>query len=235
MADIDAVLRELQTRADSTLEALEQEERWAEALEVYQLAGTEVDTLSASIPRADPNYRGPYREARRVRAYLYLREANALRALGRPEEAAELGEKELEAAWASGDMISIARATFSLGGTCLANGETERGLKLLSDAKAMFEHGKGEDFEQGLGWWHIIQADVRNGGLVPDPPQAALDLADAALRILRPIKNWPGVARAHAARAKAFERLGEAASARQARAAEQMARDLMRAARTPEE
>lgn len=227
MPDFEAVLKDLQARTDSTLEALEQDNRWAEALELYQLAGAEVDALP--IPRGDPKYKGPYREAKRVRAYLYLREANALRALGRPQEAAALGDKEVEAAWASGDMITIARATFSLGGTCLANGEMERGLKLLEDSKRMFEHGQGEDFQQGLGWWYIIQADIRHNNMVSDSPEAVLELANKALELLRPLKNWPGVARAHAARARAYEQLNDAEQARLARAAEQMAQSLMRA------
>lgn len=230
MTDFESTLKDLQARADSTVEALEQDNRWAEALEMYQLAGAEVEALP--IPRGDANYKGAYREAKRVRAYLYMREANALRALGRPREAAALGEKEVEAAWASGDMITIARSTFSLGGTCLANGEMERGLKLLDDSKGMFEHGAGEDFQQGLGWWHIIQADIRNNGMVSDAPEATLALADKALELLRPLKNWPGVARAHAARAQAFEKLNNAEQVRLARAAEQMALSLMRANRT---
>lgn len=233
MMDFETALKDLQARTDSTLEALEQDHRWTEALEMYRLAGAEVEALP--IPRGDPQYKGAYREAKRVRAYLYLREANALRALGRPQEAAALGEKEVEAAWASGDMITIARSTFSLGGTCLANGELERGLKLLEDSKGMFEHGEGEDFQQGLGWWYIIQADIRNNGMVPDSPETTLALANQALEILRPLKNWPGVARAHAARARAYDKLNNEEQARLARAAEQMAQGLMRSERMPDD
>lgn len=233
MMDFETALKDLQARTDSTLEALEQDHRWTEALEMYRLAGAEVEALP--IPRGDPQYKGAYREAKRVRAYLYLREANALRALGRPQEAAALGEKEVEVAWASGDMITIARSTFSLGGTCLANGELERGLKLLDDSKGMFEHGEGEDFQQGLGWWYIIQADIRNNGMVPDSPETTLALANQALEILRPLKNWPGVARAHAARARAYDKLNNEEQARLARAAEQMAQGLMRSERMPDD
>ena len=43
-------------------------------------------------------------------------------------------------------------------------------------------------------------------------------MADEALEILRPLKNWPGVARAHEARAKAYERMGDAEAARRATA-----------------
>ena len=163
-----------------------------------------------------------------MRAYLYMREANALRVLGRPAEATALGEKELEAALASGDGITIARAMFSLGGTYLANGEVERGLKYLDDSKPMFEHGDDYDHKQGLGWWHIIQADIRNANIVNETPEAAMAMADKALEILRPLKNWPGIARAHEARAKACERMGDPEAARLARTAQKMAEDMLR-------
>ena len=53
---------------------------------------------------------------------------------------------------------------------------------------------------------------------------ATLPLGDrTALAILRPLNNWPGIARAHAARAAAYDRLGQARAAQVARAAEQMA------------
>ena len=226
MSDFESVLHTLQQRTDETLDTLERENRWEEALEIYHTAGAEVDALD--IPRDDPAYKLAYREARRVRAYLYLREANALRALGRPAEATALGEKELEAALASGDGITIARAMFSLGGTFLANGEVECGLKYLDDAKPMFEHGDDYDHRRGLGWWYIIQADIRNAGLLPDAPEAAVAMADKALELLRPLKNWPGVARAHEARAKACERMGDPEAARLARTAQKMAEDMLR-------
>jgi tetratricopeptide (TPR) repeat protein len=226
LSDFQTLLHSLQQRTDETLDTLERENRWAEALELYHAAGAEVDALD--IPRNDLAYRDAYREARRVRAYLYLREANALRALGRPAEATTLGEKELEAALASGDGITIARSMFSLGGTYLANGDVERGLKFLDDSKPMFEHGDDYDHRQGLGWWYIIQADIRNAGLVADAPEAIIALADKALEILRPLKNWPGVARAHEARAKTFDRMGNTDAARVARTAQKMAEDMLR-------
>jgi tetratricopeptide (TPR) repeat protein len=221
-----ARVRGLEQKAEETLDTLERENRWEEALGLYRLAGAEVDALD--IPREDAAYADAYREAKRVRAYLYLREANALRALGRAAEAAALGDKELESAMASRDSISIARAMFSLGATCLASGRIERGLKLMDDARPMFEYRDDDDHRQGLGWWYIIQADIRNAGIVSDSPQAVLALADKALDVLRPLKNWPGLARAHAARALAFEELGDPESARLARAAQTMAEATLR-------
>ncbi len=216
-------LREIETRTDEALGSLEQDARWSEALEIYRAAGAELDALR--FPATDTAGKG----AHKLRAYLYLREANALRALGRAGEAAELGHRELDAAMASGDSLSIARAMFSLGGTCLANGEIERGLKFLNDSKPIFEHVDDSEHRQGLGWWHIIQADINNGGIVTALPEAALQSAEAALEILRPLANWPGIVRAHAARVKAYERLGDAEGARLATAAQRMAEEMLRA------
>lgn len=221
--DFTAQLREIGSRTDAALGALEQEDHWTEALEIYHSVGAEVDALG--IPRAD----AAYKDARKLRAYLYLREANALRALGRAGEAADLGHRELDAALASGDSLSIARAMFSLGGTCLANGEIERGLKFLNDSQPMFEHVDDDEHRQGLGWWHIIQADINNGEIVAGTPESALAAANTALEILRPLQNWPGIARAHAARARAYERKGDGEAARVASAAQKMAEDMLKA------
>lgn len=221
MTDFGDALRGLEQRTEAALGTLEHAGRWAEALAIYQSAGAEVDALA--IPRDDP----AFKSARRLRAYLLLREANALRALGRPAEAQPLAERELSAAMASGDRLSMARAMLSLGATCLANGEAERGQRLLDDARPMFEHVDDREHREGLGWWHIVQADLGNRGLLPRPPEHALAAAAEALAILRPLRNWPGIARAYAARARACERLGDTAAARQARAAEQMAAALI--------
>ena len=222
MPDFADRLHEIEERTDDALGSLEQDDQWAEALAVYRAAGGEVDALG--IPKDDP----AYKDARRLRAYLYLREANAPRALGRPAEAEPLGHLELDAAMASGDSLSVARSMFSLGGTCLANGEIERGLKFLDDSKAMFEHQDDFEHRQGLGWWHLIQADISNGDLARAEPGYALEMANKALEILRPLENWPGLARAHAARAKAFERLGEAEAARVAHTAQKMAEEMLK-------
>jgi len=227
VADPHAALGELEARTETALGSLEQAGRWDEALAIYQTAGAEVEALG--LKRGHPVYRA----ARRLRVYLYLREANALRALGRQPEAAPLAGQELSAALASGDRLSIARAMFSLGSTCLANGEVERGLKLLADARPMFEHSDDAEHRQGLGWWYIIQADIGNDGLITASPEQSLAAADQALAILRPLENWPGIIRAHAARALAHDRMGDAAAAKVARAAAMMAEAMLGLVRDP--
>lgn len=215
-------LKAIGDRAEAALGSLEHDNRWAEALAIYQAAGAEVDALG--FDRQHPAYAA----GQKLRAYLYLREANALRALGRPAEAAPLAEQELTAAMASRDGLTIARAMLSLGTTCLVSGEPERGLKLIADARPMFEHGDDFDHRQGLGWWYLIQADLSDARLAPTDAAYALECADQALAILRPLANWPGVARGHAARAAALERLGKPDEARVARTAQAMAEEMIR-------
>lgn len=221
-------LAALEQRTDDALGRLEQDGQWAEALARYQAAGAELEALA--IPRAD----AAFKPARRLRAFLYLRQANALRALGRHAEAQPLADLELSAAMASGDRLSISRAMFSLGTTCVANGEVERGLKLLADAGPMFAHHDDVEHREGLGWWHIVQADLSNLNISPAAPEQALTDADAALSILRPLENWPGVARAHLARAAALTRLERPAEARVAETAGRMAEALAANYRPPE-
>ena len=221
MTDFTTALHALEERVDIALGSLEQNGRWAEALEIYHYAGAELDALG--IPRAD----AAYRPGRKLRAYLYLREANALRALGRNDEAPPLGELELSAAMASGHRLSIAQAMFSLGSTCVATGDAARGFKLLDDSKAMFEHGSDNEHRQGLGWWYVIQADLSNANLASTSAEYALECAREALAILRPLENWPGIARAHGARAAAYERMGDKKAANVARAAEGMAKGII--------
>lgn len=223
MTDPATRLGEIAQRSEAALGTLEQDNRWEEALAIYHATGAEVDALTQGLSRKDPLYR----PAKKLRAYLYLREGNALRALGRPAEAAPLAELELSAAMGTGEGLTIARAMFSLGTTCLVNGQQERGLKLIEQSKPMFEHVDDPEFKQGLGWWYLVQADLSAAGLVDSSPQYALECAHKAFTILRPLQNWPGVARAHAARAAAYDRLGDERAARVARSAEQMALALL--------
>ena len=226
MTDPATRLGEIAQRSEAALGTLEHDNRWEEALAIYRAAGAEVDALTHGLARKDPLYL----PAKKLRAYLYLREANALRALGREAEAAPLAELELSAAMGTGEGLTIARAMFSLGTTCLVNGQRQRGLQLIAQSKPMFEHVDDPEYKQALGWWYLVQADFSAAGLVEGNAEYALECAQTALSILRPLENWPGVARAHAARAAAYERLGNARAAQVARAAEQMAAAMMRPA-----
>jgi hypothetical protein len=55
----------------------------------------------------------------------------------------------------------------------------------------------------------ILQADLSAAGLIKREPVELVEIASRALDILAPIQNWPGVARAYAARASAHEKCGD--------------------------
>ena len=76
------------------------------------------------------------------------------------------------------------------------------------EACELFEEGDSYDHQQGLGWYWILQADLANAGIIDRQPSEVIEIADRVLKILKPIENWPGVARAYAARAKAHEVIG---------------------------
>jgi hypothetical protein len=132
-----------------------------------------------------------------------------LRQLDKSEEALEVGKRELEAARAAGDTISLARTLMSFGATLITTGEKVRGLALMEEARRLFEQDTSYDYRQGLGWYWIIQADLAQVGITSTPPTGIIAFADTALSLLLPIKNWPGVARAYAARARANRTLGK--------------------------
>jgi len=81
--------------------------------------------------------------------------------------------------------------------------QKERLEEALEVGKRLFEQSASADYRQGLGWYWILQADLAPIGITQKKPAAVMAFADTALQLLLPIKNWPGVARAYAARAQA--------------------------------
>ncbi len=205
MTSIADRIRQCEERADKALWSLEVPGRSAEALAVYEQASADLEQVLAQCePAAE-------REAQRALAYCLMRQGNMLRVLGRAEDAARVSEREIAAARASGDALTLARSLMSHGTNVLVSGGRERGLALLSEAQDLFARGDGSDFRQGLGWCWILRADLINAGLISGDPAGVATAAGRALEALLPIDNWPGIARAYAARAKARERLGDAA------------------------
>jgi hypothetical protein len=91
----------------------------------------------------------------------------------------------------------------------IITGAVGKGGELLEKARELFARGDSNDHRQGLGWYWILQADLANAGIIEREPAEVIEIAGRALETLKPIENWPGVARAYAARAKAHERLGD--------------------------
>lgn len=196
-------IQQCEGQIEKALWSLEVKGQNEQALQVYQQA--EARLLALKIPVGDANYV----QVQRVLAYCLMRQGNLLRQLGHPAEAMALSEREIAAARASGDPITLARSLMSTGANHIVAGRVEQGMGLLQEARMLFESGDSYDHKQGVGWCWILQADVINAGLAPGEPMQVIEAAANALAILLPIENWSGVARAYAARAVALERLGD--------------------------
>jgi tetratricopeptide (TPR) repeat protein len=204
MTDISEQLKTIDEQIEQALWGLEVHEQLEKALEVYLEAETKL--IQLAITPEDP----AYAEQQRILAYCLMRQGNILRQIDKPKEAFALAEREITAARLSGDEITLARSLMSNGTNYLVAGEINKGLGLMEEARHLFESGDSYDHRQGLGWYWILQADIANAKIVEKEPQDVIEIAGRALEILKPIENWPGVARAYAARAKAHENLGDA-------------------------
>lgn len=201
--DVLSGIQACEAELEAAVNHFEQPGLLEQALQVYWQVEVELEALK--IVRQDPEYA----RLQAVLAQCLLRQASILRQFGQVEKAAELNERELAAAKASGDALIQARSLMSYGTTCIVQGEPERGLAYLEQARQLFAMGEGDDFRQGFGWYWILRADLDNARITGGGPQEALAAADRALALLQPLANWPGIARAWAARAIAAEALGD--------------------------
>lgn len=204
-------IKEIEAQIEDGLWKFEVRDEIEKALEIYLEAESRLNELELTEEAS------AYPEMQRVLSYCLMRRGNLLRQMGKPEEARALGEREMDAARASGDEIMLARSLMSNGTNYIVTGEVEKGLALVEDSRAQFEKGKSYDHQQGLGWYWILQADLANAGLVEKTPAEIVEIVNNALEILKPIENWPGVARGYAARAKAYENMGNGDQAGQDR------------------
>jgi tetratricopeptide (TPR) repeat protein len=207
MDKLSEEIKKIEDQIEKALWDSEVHEELDKALLDYQHAEDELEALG--IEADNP----AYTDQQRVLSYCLMRQGNILRQLEKPQEALELGKREIAAARASGDPITLGRALMSTGTNLIVAGKVTDGLDLLDDAREMFERGESYDHKQGLGWFWILQADLANAGLVEKEPAEVIEIATHALEILEPIENWPGVARGYAARATAREKLGDEAGA----------------------
>ena len=196
-------LDKAEEQIEEILNGLEMKEKLPEALLGYQ--NEESKIIEVKVEPKDPLFS----KKQRVLAYCLMREANILRQLGRSEEAAQTSDRELVAARESGDDITLARSLMSQGTSLILAKNIQGGLGLIDEARALFETGTSFDHKQGLGWYWILQADLANAGMAPGGHGQALEAANHAIPILTSIRNWPGVARAYEARAKARDTMGD--------------------------
>ncbi len=185
------------------------------ALAVYRQAEQKLQALDLAADHP------AYATQQRVLAYCLMRQGNVLRHLGEPEQALALGRRELAAASRCGEDIQWGRSLISNGTNYVVAGAVSQGLEKMEQARALFQSGDSHDHQQGLGWYWILQADLANGGVITRDPGEVVAVANRAIKILKPIENWPGVARAYAARANAHDALGDGNQAAKDRTDEQ--------------
>jgi tetratricopeptide (TPR) repeat protein len=215
VAETLAVIKQCEDQIEAALQSLEMAGELGQALRIYRAVEARLDAIDEAQEHA------AHTEKQRVLAYCLMRQGNILRQTGDLQEARELGEREMAAARKAADELTLARSLMSNGTNLLASGEIERGLGLVEESRSLFEKGEGYDCKQGLGWYWILRADLGNAGLVGEQPTEVVDAAEQALEVLLPLENWSGVARAYAARAVAYERMGEHAAAAADRKAQQ--------------
>jgi tetratricopeptide (TPR) repeat protein len=216
MAVISQKIKAIENQIEAALWDSEVHEELDKALDTYRDAEAKLEALRIETDNTD------YKEQQRVLSYCLMRQGNILRQMDQSQEALALGEREIAAARASGDEITLARSLMSNGTNLIVSGEMVRGLMLLEEARRLFEKVDSYDHQQGLGWYWILQADLANAGLVKREPAEVVAIATRALDILMPIENWPGVARGYAARGKAYEMLGNDEKATQDRQEQQI-------------
>jgi tetratricopeptide (TPR) repeat protein len=217
MDEILERIQQIEAQIEEALWSLEVDGQLESALAAYHAAESHLNALHTEGETPG------FHEQQRVLAYCLMRQGNILRQLGSGDEALELAEREMHAARRSGDEIMLARSMLSFGTNQFAAGKVERGLEYMRAARDLFECGDSYDHMQGLGWYWILQADLANAGMLSSEPTEVLAMTGRALALLEPIENWPGVARAYAARAIAHQQLGEEESAAADRRQQQVA------------
>ena len=207
MSEPKSVFDQYENRVENALWSYEVKGQLEDALNEYRAVETDLAALSISSDHVASS------EGQRVLAYCLLRQSNILRQLGQIVEAQALSEREVAAARASGDQLTLARSLMSNGTNLIVGGEVERGLSMVEEARNHFEAGDSDEFKQGLGWYWILQADLGNAEMVELKAADVVHAADQTLTILTPLENWPGIARVYAARVQAYERIGDDAEA----------------------
>ncbi|MFX1534123.1 MAG: hypothetical protein ACFFDI_07810 [Promethearchaeota archaeon] len=203
MSELVSTIKQLKADVEEALNSYELKNQLKPALKVYQEVETKILALKGITSEHEA-----YSEQQRVLAYALMRQANILRQLGEMNEASEVTKREITAARASGNDLTLARSLMSFGTTCAASGEVKSGLEYIEEAQTLFSKGTSYDHKQGLGWCWILKADLINAKILSRKQEDVIDVTTRAMELLKSIGNWPGVTRAYEARAKAYEQLG---------------------------
>lgn len=162
------------------------------ALQAYDRLLTDVGAIPArSQPEAG--------EKDAIMAYLFLRKAGVLMQTGDLGSGEHLMQEALHHAERSGNPTAIGRARLGLGVFYGTSNKFDESEKLLAEALASFSQSDDYDSKQGAGW-----ALLNLGGLFVKQGKLsqAGEKLDEAIRLLKSIANWVGVASAFELRAK---------------------------------
>ncbi len=210
MAQLDDRIAEIETLVERALWDHEASGDLHSAAAVYQRAITDLSEMPVVTAAAG-------RSRDKVLAYALMRHANVLRQTGDLNVAKAQDEAGLDAARRNGDSLAIGRILLSMAGTAFASAEQDVAFDRMAEARSAFDDGTSDDHIQGAGWTWVLEADAVNAGLAEGGPDQAIAATEQALALLRPIGNWPGVARALEAKAHALDARGDAEAALGAR------------------
>jgi tetratricopeptide (TPR) repeat protein len=170
------------------------------------------DHLLAEVEAVSPKSKREKSEKKAIIAYLLMRKAGILLETGKLESGNALMNQALTCAEQSGNLLILGRAKLGLGVFYASASRFEEGEKLLKEALTSFNQRTDYDNRQGAGW-----ALLNLGGLYVK--QKKLLLAEEklieAIKLLKTIKNWVGVASAYELKAKHDQIKGDLASAKQ--------------------
>lgn len=201
MTSTDQTTKDFEQRIDQAVAQLENSGKMEQALSAYK--EIERGLLETEMT---PDMEC---ERQRVLAYCYMRQANLYRQIGKGKKAEEATVKEVAAAKESGDQVSYGRSLLSDAANKFRHGMGTKGIHLLDMAEEVFNQGESAEHKQGLGWAYILRADLMESRLMPGTDDDIIQFASVAIDVLEPIKNYPGLVRAHSVRARAYERLGK--------------------------
>ncbi len=172
--------------------AWEMKGKLEKALNSYERLLRELSTFS-------PASRHEANEKNAIIAYLLMRKAGILLQTGKIESGETLMNQALEYAEQSRNPLIIARAKLGLGVFYGSAGRFKEGEKLLKEALLSFNQSTDYDYRQGAGW-----ALLNLGGLYGKQEKWALanEKLVEAIKLLKTIQNWVGVASAFELKAR---------------------------------
>lgn len=157
------------------------------------------DSLLREVEEVSPTNQRENSEKKAINAYLLMRKAGVLLETEKMESGETAMNQALACAEQSGNLLIISRAKLGLGVFYGSTNRFEEGEKLLKEALSSFNQSTDYDNKQGAGW-----ALLNLGGLYVK--QGKLVLAEEklteAIKLLKTIQNWVGVASAYELKAK---------------------------------